>query len=42
MGHDIPAVVFDLSATGIGIVRSLGEKGIKVYAFDIRGKIPNR
>jgi D-aspartate ligase len=36
--HDIPAVVLDLSATGIGIVRSLRKKGIKVYAFDINGK----
>lgn len=38
MGHDIPAVVLDLSATGIGIVRSLAEKGIHVYAFDTTGK----
>ena len=38
MRHDIPAVVLDLSATGIGIVRSLRKKGIKVYAFDIKGK----
>lgn len=38
MRHDIPAVVLDLSATGIGIVRSLAKKGIKVYAFDTRGK----
>ncbi len=28
------AVVLDLSANGIGIIRSLGRKGIKVYAFD--------
>jgi D-aspartate ligase len=38
MRHDIPAVVLDLSATGIGIVRSLKKKGIDVYAFDIKGK----
>ena len=38
MRHDIPAVVLDLSATGIGIVRSLKEKGIDVYAYDIKGK----
>ena len=38
MRHDIPAVVLDLSATGIGIVRSLKEKGINVYAYDIKGK----
>ncbi|MFJ8066640.1 ATP-grasp domain-containing protein [Psychrobacillus sp. NPDC096426] len=38
MRHEISAVVLDLSATGIGIVRSLKEKGIKVYAFDIKGK----
>jgi D-aspartate ligase len=38
MRHDIPAVVLDLSATGIGIVRSLAKQGIKVYAFDTRAK----
>jgi predicted ATP-grasp superfamily ATP-dependent carboligase len=38
MRHDIPAVVLDLSATGIGIVRSLRKKGITVYAYDIKGK----
>ena len=38
MRHDIPAVVLDLSATGIGIVRSLKKKGISVYAYDIKGK----
>ena len=38
MRHNIPAVVLDLSATGIGIVRSLSEKGINVYAYDIQGK----
>lgn len=38
MRHDIPAVVLDLSATGIGIVRSLKEKGIRVYAYDTKGK----
>ncbi|MCH6264776.1 MULTISPECIES: carbamoyl-phosphate synthase [Neobacillus] len=38
MHHDIPAVVLDMSATGIGIVRSLAQKGIKVYAFDTLGK----
>ncbi|MGJ7923305.1 carbamoyl-phosphate synthase [Neobacillus sp. LXY-4] len=38
MKHDIPAVVLDLSATGIGIVRSLAKKGIKVFAFDTEGK----
>ena len=38
MQHDISAVVLDLSATGIGIVRSLKKKGIKVYAYDIKGK----
>ncbi|MDX8364506.1 carbamoyl-phosphate synthase [Cytobacillus sp. IB215665] len=29
-----PAIVLDLSANGIGIVRSLGRKGVDVYAFD--------
>lgn len=38
MRHDIPAVVLDLSATGIGIVRSLAKKGIQVFAFDTKGK----
>ena len=38
MQHDIPAVVLDLSATGIGIVRSLAKKGINVYAYDTKGK----
>ncbi|SFD45293.1 Predicted ATP-dependent carboligase, ATP-grasp superfamily [Bacillus sp. OV194] len=38
MRHDLPAVVLDLSATGIGIVRSLAEQGIKVYAFDTESK----
>src|SRR4051794_40921299 len=38
MRHEIPAVVLDLSATGIGIVRSLRKKGINVYAYDIKGK----
>lgn len=38
MRHDIRAVVLDLSATGIGIVRSLHEKGINVHAYDVKGK----
>ncbi|MEH7076917.1 carboxylate--amine ligase [Neobacillus drentensis] len=38
MKHDVSAVVLDLSATGIGIVRSLAKQGIKVYAYDIKGK----
>jgi D-aspartate ligase len=38
MKHDIPAVVLDMSATGIGIVRSLAKQGIKVHAFDTEGK----
>lgn len=38
MNHDTPAVVLDLSATGIGIIRSLKKKGINVYAFDVEGK----
>lgn len=38
MRSDIPAVVLDLSATGVGIVRSLKKKGINVHAYDIRGK----
>ncbi|HEX6593200.1 MAG TPA: ATP-grasp domain-containing protein [Bacillota bacterium] len=38
MRHDIPSVVLDLSATGIGIVRSLKKKGITVYAFDSKEK----
>lgn len=38
MQHEYPAVVLDLSANGIGIIRSLGRKGIQVYAYDIKGK----
>lgn len=38
MHHDTPAVVLDLSATGIGIVRSLAKKGIQVFAYDTEGK----
>lgn len=38
MRHDIHAVVLDLSATGIGIVRSLKEKKINVLAYDVEGK----
>lgn len=38
MRHNIHAVVLDLSATGIGIVRSLKEKGINVFAYDVQEK----
>ena len=38
MHNDISAVVLDLSATGIGIVRSLKKESINVYAFDVKGK----
>src|SRR5699024_12411847 len=38
MRHDISAVVLDLSATGVGIVRRLKKKGITVYAFDSKEK----
>lgn len=38
MRQDTPAVVLDLSPTGIGIVRSLRKEGVKVFAFDIKGK----
>ncbi|CAM4242862.1 carbamoyl-phosphate synthase [Bacillus manliponensis] len=34
MDHKHAAVVLDLSANGIGIIRSLARKGINVYAFD--------
>lgn len=37
MNHKHAAVVFDLSANGIGIIRSLARKGIDVYAFDTEG-----
>ena len=36
--RDYPAVVLDLSANGIGIARSLGRKGIPVFAYDIEPK----
>ena len=39
--HDHPAVVLDLSANGIGIVRSLGRKGIQVFAYDTAPKYKN-
>lgn len=38
MTHDHPAVVLDLSATGIGIIRSLKQKGIQTNAYDVKGK----
>lgn len=38
MDHDVPAVVLDLSANGIGIIRSLHQHGISVYAYDIERK----
>ncbi|MGA9175258.1 MAG: carbamoyl-phosphate synthase [Thermoactinomyces sp.] len=38
MHHDYPAVVLDLSANGLGIVRSLRRIGIQVYAYDIKDK----
>ncbi|KAB2460519.1 carbamoyl-phosphate synthase [Bacillus sp. CH126_4D] len=34
MNHEHVAVVLDLSANGIGIIRGLARKGIKVYAYD--------
>lgn len=37
MYHEHSAVVLDLSANGVGIIRSLARKGIKVYAFDVEG-----
>lgn len=39
MYHEHSAVVLDLSANGVGIIRSLARKGIKVYAFDVEGLI---
>lgn len=38
MNHDTVAVVLDLSANGIGIIRSLGRRGIPIYAFDTKNK----
>ncbi|MFE8700540.1 carbamoyl-phosphate synthase [Cytobacillus sp. FJAT-54145] len=34
MEHEHPAVVLDFSANGVGIIRSLARKGIKVFAYD--------
>jgi D-aspartate ligase len=34
MDHKYPAVILDLSANGVGLIRSLARKGIDVYAFD--------
>lgn len=39
--RDYPAVILDLSANGIGIVRSLGRKGIRVFAYDTAPKYKN-
>ncbi len=39
MKQNIPAAVLDLSATGIGIVRSLKKEGIQVYAYDTEEKV---
>lgn len=36
MKHEHSAVILDLSANGVGIIRSLAKKGIKVYAFDTK------
>lgn len=36
--HRHPAVVLDLSANGIGIIRSLARKGITIYGFDVERK----
>ncbi|MEH7510850.1 carbamoyl-phosphate synthase, partial [Priestia megaterium] len=36
MNHEHSAVILDLSANGVGIIRSLARKGIKVYAFDTK------
>lgn len=36
MNHEHSAVILDLSANGVGIIRSLAKKGIKVYAFDTK------
>lgn len=38
MDHSIHAVVLDLSANGIGIIRSLYKRGIEVHAFDVKKK----
>lgn len=38
INHDTVAVVLDLSANGIGIIRSLGRRGIPIYAFDTERK----
>lgn len=36
--HHHPAIVLDLSANGIGIIRSLAKKGVTVYGFDVEKK----
>lgn len=38
LGQGHPAVVLDLSANGLGIIRSLRRQGIAVYAFDTEPK----
>lgn len=38
MKHDVAAVVLNLSATGIGVIRNLRSKGIEVHAYDIESR----
>jgi D-aspartate ligase len=39
VGDQMEAVVFGLSETGLGVIRSLGQKGIKVIGIDFRKDI---
>ena len=38
-GHKSIAIVFGLFETGLGVIRSLGRKGIKVYGIDFNKDI---
>ncbi len=38
--YDVPVVVLGMSVNGLGVIRSLARKGIKVYAVDSKNNIP--
>jgi predicted ATP-grasp superfamily ATP-dependent carboligase len=39
MNNNMPAIVFSLFETSLGVIRSLGQKGIKVTGFDFKKDI---
>lgn len=38
-GREMEAIVFDMFETGLGVIRSLGQKGIKVTGIDFKKDI---